>query len=241
MAVKPMNAQQDLEIRFGPVIESDRRLSHLSCTTVAMSSTAMACRVVEGVHMGKKMESTAGIKKAGSPGKLDRSLHLVDIENLVGAPDLWSPNRIRATFDAYLQAASWQSGDSLVVAANPSFMKMLAFDLVGMAHRPLCARGKDAADELLVGAVPADVGAQFGRLVVGSGDHAFAPLMASLRGRIETLVVTAAGLIAAVLYTATDEVERLSLGPDSKGIYDGSGSAGNGPQDACTRRAVASA
>ena len=93
---------------------------------------------------------------------------------------------------------------------------MLAFDLVGMAHRPLCAWGKDAADQLLLGAVPADVGARFRRLVVGSGDHAFAPLVASLRGRIETLVVTAAGLISADLYVATDEVERLAsnLGSD---------------------------
>ena len=166
--------------------------------------------------MGNTVESAIGVGEIGRSGDLDRSLHLVDIENLVGEPTSWRPDRIRATFDAYLQTATWRPGDSLVVAANPSFMKMLAFDLVEMAHRPLCAWGKDAADQLLLGAVPTDVGARFRRLVVGSGDHAFAPLVASLRGRIETLVVTAAGLISADLYVATDEVEQLAykLGSD---------------------------
>jgi len=160
--------------------------------------------------MGNTVGSSIGVSETGRSGDLGRSLHLVDIENLVGEPTSWRPDRIKATFDAYLQTATWRPGDSLVVAANPSFMKMLAFDLVEMAHRPLCARGKDAADQLLLGAVPTDVGARFRRLVVGSGDHAFAPLVASLRGRIETLVVTAAGLISADLYFATDEVERLA-------------------------------
>ncbi len=166
--------------------------------------------------MGNTVGSVIGVGETGRSGDLGRSLHLVDIENLVGEPTSWRPDRIRATFDAYLQTATWHPGDSLVVAANPSFMKMLAFDLVGMAHWALCAWGKDAADQLLLGAVPADVGARFGRIVVGSGDHAFAPLVASLRGRIETLVVTAAGLISADLYVATDEVERLAsnLGSD---------------------------
>ncbi len=159
--------------------------------------------------MGNTLGSAIGVGNIGRSGDLDRSLHLVDIENLVGEPTSWRPDRIRATFDAYLQTANWRPCDSLVIAANPSFMKMLAFDLVGMAHRALCAWGKDAADQLLLGAVPADVGSRFRRLVVGSGDHAFAPLVASLRGRIETLVVAAAGLISADLYVATDEVERL--------------------------------
>ena len=163
--------------------------------------------------MDNTVESAIRVGETGRSGDLDRSLHLVDIENLVGEPTSWRPDRIRATFDAYLQTATWRPGDSLVVAANPSFMKMLAFDLVGMAHRSLCAWGKDAADQLLLGAVPADVGTRFGRLVVGSGDHAFAPLVASLRGRIETLVVIAAGFIAAELYVATDEVQRLALDP----------------------------
>ena len=166
--------------------------------------------------MDNTVGSAIGVGETGRLGSLHRSLHLVDIENLVGEPTSWRPDRIRATFDAYLQTAIWRPGDTLVVAANPSFMKMLVFDLIGMAHRPLCAWGKDAADQLLLSAVPADVGSQFGRIVVGSGDHAFAPLVASLRGRIETLVVTAAGLIAADLYVATDEVEQLAsnLGSD---------------------------
>ncbi len=174
--------------------------------------------------MGNTIGSVIGVGEMGRSGDLGRSLHLVDIENLVGEPTLWRPDRIKATFDAYLQIAIWRPGDSLVIAANPSFMKMLAFDLVEMAHRPLCAWGKDAADQLLLGAVPADVGARFGRLVVGSGDHAFASLVGSLRGRIETLVVTAAGLISANLYVATDEVRRFRTDKGCDGALDISGS-----------------
>ena len=180
-----------------------------------MNDTATECTslgVTRGDSLGTTAGSIVGIDEAGRAGYLGRSLHLVDIENLVGEPASWRPDQIRATFHAYLETAAWRTGDSLVVAANPSFMKILVFDLVEMAHRSLCAWGKDAADQLLLGAVPTDVGARFGRLVVGSGDHAFAPLVASLRGRIETLVVTAAGFIAAELYVATDEVQRLALG-----------------------------
>ena len=193
-----------------------------------------------GMTCGGLLDTTAGsivgIDQAGRAGQLGRSLHLVDIENLVGEPASWRPDRIRATFHTYLETSAWRPGDSLVVAANPSFMKMLAFDLVGMAHRSLCAWGKDAADQLLLGAVPADVGTRFGRLVVGSGDHAFAPLVASQRGRIETLVVIAAGFIAAELYVATDEVQRLALDP-----YPGSGSrtVDYAPQVGAARMAVA--
>ena len=174
--------------------------------------------------MGNTVGSVIGVGETGRSGDLGRSLHLVDIENLVGEPTLWRPDQIKATFAAYLQIAIWRPGDSLVIAANPSFMKMLAFDLLGMAHRPLCAWGKDAADQLLLGAVPADVGARFGRLVVGSGDHAFASLVGSLRGRIETLVVTAAGLISANLYVATDEVRRFRTDKGCEGAPNISGS-----------------
>jgi hypothetical protein len=185
--------------------------------------------------MGNTVGSVIAIGKTGRSHDLGRSLHLVDIENLVGAPTSWRPDRIKAVFGNYLRAATWRLGDTLVVAANPSFMKLLAFDLIEMAHRPLCAWGKDAADDLLLGAVPADVGARFGRLVVGSGDHAFAPLVASLRGRIETLVVTAAGLIAADLYVAADDVQSLALAPDPGG---NTHNVGHDPQAGAAKMAV---
>ena len=67
--------------------------------------------------MDNTVESVIRVGETGRSGDLDRSLHLVDIENLVGEPTSWRPDRIRATFDAYLQTATWRPGDSLVVAA----------------------------------------------------------------------------------------------------------------------------
>src|SRR5215471_2716370 len=57
-----------------------------------------------------------------------RSLHLVDIENLVGDPRA-DAETVLATFDRYLAAARWKPGDHVVVAANPGLMQKVAFDL----------------------------------------------------------------------------------------------------------------
>lgn len=47
-----------------------------------------------------------------------RALHLVDIENLAGGPGV-TGDMIVDVFDRYLEAAAWQPGDLLYVAANP--------------------------------------------------------------------------------------------------------------------------
>ena len=75
----------------------DRWLSHPPCRTRAM---------------GNKGGSDTGFSETGRSGDLGRSLHLVDIENLVGEPTSWSPERIKATFDAYLLTATCRPGDS---------------------------------------------------------------------------------------------------------------------------------
>ncbi len=72
-----------------------------------------------------------------------------------------------------------------------------------------CAFGKDCADGALLrraGDIPSTVDT----LVIGSGDHAFAPLVASesLRGR-RTVVVWRAGGIARSLRAAAHRVVEL--------------------------------
>jgi len=57
--------------------------------------------------------------------------------------------------------------------------------------------------------VPNDLVARCDRLVVGSGDHAFAPMVVRLKGQIPTLVVRSAGRLSADLYAAADEVVEL--------------------------------
>jgi len=148
-------------------------------------------------------------RRPNRPSPCQRALHLVDIENLAGAPDSWTPANLRGTFADYLSASEWHPADALIVAANPLVMIHLAFELEGLAHRSLCGTGPDAADNLLLHAVPNDLVARYDRLSVGSGDHAFAPLVASLQDRIPTLVVRSAGRLAAKLYVAADRVVDL--------------------------------
>lgn len=153
-------------------------------------------------------EGNSGYKAARG-----RTLHLVDIENLLGQPSNWTPEAVITSFWQYVLTAGWQVGDSLVVASNPKVMKLLAFELIGFPHRSLCEWGPDAADDLLIAAVPNDIVDQFDRVVVGSGDHAFSPLVADLRGLIPTLVVVGEGQISWQLYRAAQEVVLLGRQP----------------------------
>lgn len=148
----------------------------------------------------------------------NRTLHLVDIENLVGEPIAWTDKNVEAVFFEYLQEANWQPGDSLVVASNPELMGRLAFKLSAIPHRSLCATGPDAADNLLINAVPAEIADRYGRIVVGSGDHAFTQLLTGLQGHASTLVVYGVGHISWELYRSAEHVIRLPSGQTTRSV-----------------------
>ena len=148
----------------------------------------------------------------------NRTLHLVDIENLVGEPVAWTDKNVEAVFFEYLQEANWQPGDSLVVASNPGLMGRLAFKLSAIPHRSLCATGPDAADNLLINAVPTEIADRYGRLVVGSGDHAFTQLLTGLQGHASTLVVYGVGRISWELYRSAEHVIRLPSGQTTRSV-----------------------
>ena len=148
----------------------------------------------------------------------NRTLHLVDIENLVGEPAAWTDENVVAVFDEYLQEADWQPGDSLVVASNPGLMGRLAFKLSAIPHRSLCATGPDAADNLLINAVPTEIADRYGRIVVGSGDHAFTQLLTGLQGHASTLVVYGVGRISWELYRSAEHVIRLPSGQTTRSV-----------------------
>jgi hypothetical protein len=82
-----------------------------------------------------------------------RTLHLVDIENLIGDPVATRPV-VRATLDQYRGLAEWRPGDHAIVAANPGLLRELAF-APGFECATRAVRGHDAADlYLLAGAPP---------------------------------------------------------------------------------------
>ena len=102
-----------------------------------------------------------------------RSLHLVDLENLVGDPRAEASAALEV-FGEYLDAAHWEAGDHLIVACNPWLMTKIAFDLPTACSKH-AAHGRDGADVMLLSLAPPElVVKRYGRLVVGGGDGIFA-------------------------------------------------------------------
>ncbi len=142
---------------------------------------------------------------------LGRTLHLVDIENLLNQPPkLVTGDHAVRVFWQYLETAGWQPGDSVMIASNPKLMRHMMFQLTDFPCRMLSAWGESAADRLLLGAVPNHVETRYARLVVGSGDHIFGDLINQLCGsKVRTLVIAEAGSTSWQLYAGADEVCRL--------------------------------
>ncbi len=71
------------------------------------------------------------------------SLHLVDLENLVGDPRAGAAPTLDV-FTAYLELAHWEAGDHVIVATNPWLMAKIAFDLPVTCSRHT-VHGRDGA------------------------------------------------------------------------------------------------
>jgi hypothetical protein len=107
-----------------------------------------------------------------SSGTSRRTLHLVDLENLLGDPRATTDAAL-ATFDAYLDVAHWSVDDHVIVATNPWLMAKIAFDLPVPASRH-AVHGRDGADTMLLSLAPTElVVKRYQRLVIGSGDGIF--------------------------------------------------------------------
>jgi hypothetical protein len=124
---------------------------------------------------------------------LHRSLHLVDLENLVGDPRA-DARVVLDTFTRYLAVAGWRPGDQVIVASNPGLIRKVMFDLpVPCNLHTAC--GRDGADLMLLAQAPPElVARRYARLVIGSGDHIFAARAhAARRLGVSVLVVARFG------------------------------------------------
>lgn len=107
-----------------------------------------------------------------------RSFHLIDIENLAG-DGLPAIDDAELWLRRYVAVSRWQPGDLTVIAANRWLGGRLCFAVPrALSHRfVLAPAGRDAADRALMEAADAiDAAHRFDRVVLGSGDHYFAPL-----------------------------------------------------------------
>lgn len=133
------------------------------------------------------------------PGTGPRTVHLVDIENLAGGPERvhrWFAPALRQ----YESVARPHEGDHVVLAADASVWTRTAWE-VDPRWDYRFGTGPDGADRVLLERADPDwVVARFERLVVGSGDHAFAPLVAEVRDRgVDAVVVARPRQLAGVL------------------------------------------
>lgn len=109
-----------------------------------------------------------------------RTLHLVDIENLVGGPT-GALLGLAAAVARYQREAPVNVGDHVVIAANPGMA--LEVGTAWPTARLLAAPGKDGADLALLGEVAdvVNVAERYDRVVIGSGDGIFADAAEQLR------------------------------------------------------------
>ena len=110
-----------------------------------------------------------------------RTLHVVDVENLLGADHRQAGvTDVIEVLGQYEALVGVRPSDLMFYGVNPNL-----FLTVHQATRrgTLCGQsGTDGADRALLDQVRADwVVGRFDRVCIASGDHAFAPLAADLR------------------------------------------------------------
>jgi hypothetical protein len=143
-----------------------------------------------------------------------RTLHLVDLENLVGDPSAPAP-LVHDTLARYLTVAGWLTGDQVIVASNPALIRKVVFDLP-VPCNVHSAPGPDGADQMLLSLAPAElVASRYARLVIGSGDHIFSERAHAARDLgAQVLVVARADGCSSRLHG----FDRVLLGPDDDAV-----------------------
>lgn len=145
------------------------------------------------------------------PQSLDqplRTLHLIDIENLMGGPQQ-GVVALRLAFVRYVVAMPVRHDDQVVIACNPK----LAFE-AGTAWKGALLKvrhGHDGADLVLLENSEAEfVARRFARVVIGSGDGIFTERVLALRAAgVVVEVVSRPGSLAWTLRQAVEAVHLL--------------------------------
>lgn len=107
-------------------------------------------------------------------GCTDRTVHLVDADNLIGDPRTTDAAVIADTFERYRLAAGYRTGDRVVIATGRNGLHVLEVELAwpGACYRR--RSGEDGADlELLDEARWVAGSSRYSRVVIGSGDRIF--------------------------------------------------------------------
>ncbi len=131
-----------------------------------------------------------------------RTLHLLDVENLV--ENELSTQSVIAMWNKFVAAVDPRWDDLSTVAVARRHAATTFFALPPGVRRVIGPNGPDGADLALIDSIDIDWAVRnFGRVVIGSGDHIFAPLARQLGARgMQVLLVTCGGYCSAELYRA---------------------------------------
>jgi hypothetical protein len=142
----------------------------------------------------------------------ERTLHLVDADNLLGDPNTVDRERIQSVFVKYRHASGFRVGDQVVVATGCNGRHVFEVEAAwpGVTHRR--RSGADGADlELLDAADWAARSGRFGRVVIGSGDRIFMTAVDVLRSAdvVVDVVARAESLASCLALQARGHVVAL--------------------------------
>lgn len=135
----------------------------------------------------------------------ERSIHLVDVENLVGAPNP-RPDEVRTVGSLFDEVAGIAAGDQTVIASSHYCAKEVWFGWDPAARR-LVQSGPDGADLALLAVVAHErLAERFTRVVIGSGDGIFAEAASRLQqaGLSVTVVSRPEGLSRRLQFAVRD-------------------------------------
>ena len=137
-----------------------------------------------------------------------RELHLIDVENLLGTPYFTATavSALRSTYDR-VSKTGWAAQQVIGTSAASN---LLTAALAWGSARPVFENGPDGADHALLEAGAYAPEQRFGRIVIGSGDHAFASYAADLQSKgVEVTVVCRPESLSRVLRLAVHDVRYL--------------------------------
>jgi hypothetical protein len=138
-----------------------------------------------------------------------RRLHLLDIENLVGAePSETEGYVVRAVLQAYAELVGCQSDEHVIVGCNPSAAWVFAIHDVLPAASIRTRRGEHGGELAILDLVDAlFVSRTYNALWIASGDRAFTGLAVDCRRRgVPVAVVTHPRALARSLAVAASVV-----------------------------------
>jgi hypothetical protein len=130
-----------------------------------------------------------GGRTDGQPAPGIRAVHLLDAENLLGTPAP-SPAQVRQLISRYAAHVGFGPMDQVIIACSHRAFQTIGFCWPGPQY--LLRSGPDGADLALLAVLDTGhIAARFRDVVIGSGDHIFAPAVTSLTAAGSRVTVTA--------------------------------------------------